>query len=134
MQEVLSFANELENRQITGNKLLTQGSGAETPGNEHGQRGTSDSQEAKQAKTIENKAQIEDSGGTVHRHLQTDKSTLSTEPQTEQPTRDYLGLIVSDVDEDPETQFLRIATELHRDHTRVRASGGESSRMGVARE
>jgi ankyrin repeat protein/uncharacterized membrane-anchored protein YhcB (DUF1043 family) len=134
MQEVLCFANELENRQTTGNKLLTLGSGTETPGNEHGERGTSDSLgNAKQEQAIENKAQIEDSGGSIL-HLQTAKSTLSTEPQAEQPTRDYLGLIVSDVDEDPETQFLRIAAELHRDHTRVRASGGESSRMGAVRE
>jgi ankyrin repeat protein len=135
MQEVLSFAKELENRQITSNKLLTLGSGTATGGNEQGQRGTSASLDnARKEKVIENKAQIEDSGGTINRHLQTDKSTLSTEPQAEQPTEDYLGLVVSDVDEDSETQLLRIATELHRDHTRVRASGGESSQMGAARE
>lgn len=115
MQEVLCFANELDNRQAAGSKLLTQGSGTETPVNEQRQRDTS--------------SQVETRGRTINR-----VETLPTEPQAEQPTRDYLGLTVSDVDEDPDTQFLRIATELHRDHTRVRASGGESSQMGAARE
>lgn len=135
MQEVLSFAIELENRPPSGSKLLSLGGGTGTGESEQVQRGLSEPLlNARQEKAVENKAQIGDSGGTIDQHLQNGKPILSIEPQEEKPAEDDLHLIVSGVEEDPETQLLRLAIELQRDHARVRASGGESSQMGARRE
>jgi ankyrin repeat protein len=134
MQEILSFSIEIENRHFTGSKLLGQGNGSETGGNEHGQQGTSGSLgNARQEKRIEMKAQIKDGSSATNQHLETGKLTLPTELQAEKPTEDRVELIISSMDEDPEQQLLRMAPSMHRDHTGLCTCGGESSQMGASR-